>query len=326
MCLAPTHTYSKDLPIIRIKLNYCTAMGQAIKKEIAGVYATSAHSHQSWQETKGKGNAMLRRIVLTGMLIGTLVTSLPSTTFALERGDRGDDGARHSLVQHPYNVRSVPGTLQTEIDALKTQVSQLTATVSQLTGTNTSLQTALRTALTEINALQGRVVTLEAKPSGGVLNLEKYVTINTNPINGVAGPHILITGANVHVRSGAGATDDRLSVGGSLTGLGNLIIGYNEPNTTGPVRTGSHNLVGGSFNAFSSTGGLVFGLRNTLSGPYAAIFSGEANTASGTNASVLGGNLNTAAGLRSTVYGGLNNMAANMNSISPTQETRPLGN
>ena len=280
--------------------------------------ATNDHNH-SWQEAKGKGNTMLRRIALTGMLIGALVVSLVSTTFALEREDRGDGAVRHSLVQHPYSVRSVLGTLQAEIDALKTQVSQLT-------GTNSSLQTVLKTAQADIVALQGRVRTLEAKQSGGVPNLEKYVTIDTNPINGVAGPHILITGANVHVRSGSGATDDRLSVGESLTGLGNLIIGYNEPNTTGPVRTGSHNLVGGSFNAFSSTGGLVFGLRNTLSGPYAAIFSGEANTASGTNASVLGGNLNTAAGLRSTVYGGLNNTAANMNSISPTQAPRPTGN
>jgi hypothetical protein len=169
---------------------------------------------------------------------------------------------------------------------------------------------------------------LEAKSATGVPNLEKYVTIDTTPINGVAGPHILITGANVHIRSGAEATDDRLSAGGRLTGLGNLIIGYNEPNSTGPVtvRTGSHNLVGGSFNSFSSTGGLVFGLRNTLSGPYAAILSGEANTASGTNASVLGGNLNIAAGLRSTVYGGLSYTALNMNSYSPQLVGIPMGN
>ena len=194
-----------------------------------------------------------------------------------------------------------------------------------MTGANTSLQTALKTAQSDIAALQGSVVKLEAKPAG-IPNLEKYVTIDANPINGVVGPHILITGANVHVRSGSGATDEHLLTGGSRTGLGNLIIGYNEPNTTGPVRTGSHNLVGGSFNAFSSTGGLVFGLRNTLSGPYSAILSGEANTASGTNASVHSGNLNTAVGLRSTVLGGLSNTATNMNSIVPSPTTtRPPG-
>ena len=297
--------------------------------------ATSAHNH-SWRETKGRGNAMLRSIVLTGMLIGTLVASLPSTTFALGRGaaplthsDEGkSDEGKHSLVQHPYSVRSVLATLQTEIDTLNAQVSRLT-------GDNTSLQAALaalKTAQADIVTLKGSVVTLqgsvvklEAKPAG-IPNLEKYVTIDTNPINGVVGPHILITGANVHVRSGSDATDDHILTGGSLTGRGNLIIGYNEPVTTGPVRTGSHNLVGGSFNSFSSTGGLVFGLHNTLSGPYSAILSGEANTASGTNASVHSGNLNTAVGLRSTVLGGLSNTATNMNSIVPSPTTtRPPG-
>ena len=329
MCLALTQAYSKGLPIVRIKVNYYTVMGQATKREVGGMDATSAHIHHSWQETRGKGNVMLRRIVLTGMLIGTLVASLPSATFALDRGGKGDDKeGRHSLVQQPYSnngathgVRHILATLQTEgdaLDALKTQVSQLTETVNGLTVANISLQTALKTAQSDIVALQGR--------PAGIPNLEKYVTIDTNPINNVVGPHILITGANVHVRSGSGATDEHLSTGGSLTGLGNLIIGYNEPNITGPVRTGSHNLVGGSFNAFSSTGGLVFGLRNTLSGPYSAILSGEANTASGTNASVHSGNLNTAVGLRSTVLGGLNNTATNMNSIVPSPTTtKPPG-
>jgi hypothetical protein len=260
------------------------------------------------------GIAMLRGTVLVGLLMSTVLISLPTPTFALERDDEG----RHSLVQHPYSVRSLLTTLQTEVDVLKTQLSLLT-------GTNTSLQTALRTAQADIVTLQGRVKALEAKPSGGIPNLDRYVTIDTNPINGVAGPHILITGANVHVRSGSGFTDDNISGGGTLTGLGNLIIGYNESNPSGQPRTGSHNLVGGSFNSFSSTGGMVFGLRNTLSGKYATIVTGDSNTASGVNASVLGGNLNVASGLRSTVYGGLNNTAANMNSYSPLQGI-PVGN
>jgi hypothetical protein len=264
--------------------------------------------------TAANGITMLRGTVLVGLLMSTVLTSLPPPTFALEREDEG----RHSLVQHPYGVRSLLTTLQTEVDVLKTQLSLMT-------GTNTSLQTALRTAQADIVTLQVRVKALEAKPSGGVLNLERYVTIDTNPINGVVGPHILITGANVHVRSGSGFTDDNISGGGTLTGLGNLIIGYNESNPSGQPRTGSHNLVGGSFNSFSSTGGMVFGLRNTLSGKFATIVTGDSNTASGVNASVLGGNLNVASGLRSTVYGGLNNTAANMNSYSPLQGI-PVGN
>ena len=171
------------------------------------------------------GITMLRGTVLVGLLMSSVLTSLPTTTFALERDDEG----RHSLVQHPYSVRSLLTTLQTEVDVLKTQLSLLT-------GTNTSLQTALKTAQADIVTLQVRVKALEAKPSGGVPNLERYVTIDTNPINGVAGPHILITGANVHVRSGSGVTDDNVSGGGTLTGLGNLIIGYNESNPLWPTK------------------------------------------------------------------------------------------
>ena len=152
--------------------------------------------------------------------------------------------------------------------------------------------------------------------------------VSTDSINGVTGPHILITGANVHIRSGSDATDDHFSATGRLTGLGNLIIGYNEPNTTGSVRTGSHNLVGGSLNAFSSTGGLVFGHGNTLSGPYSAILSGEANIASGTNASVIDGYGNKATGLDTTVLGGKGNIVStDYYSVpaSPIQTTRPPG-
>jgi hypothetical protein len=250
---------------------------------------------------------------LTAILLGSVMAGLFIPFLAHAK----DKDARHSLVQHPYNVQ----TLQSQIELLQTQMGLLT-------GTNTSLQTALKTAQTEIAALQTRVKTLEAKPAGGgIPDLERYIQIETNPINGLTGPHILITGANVHIRSGSGATDDHYSVSGNLTGLGNLIVGYNEVNPTGPPRTGSHNLIGGSFNSFTSTGGLVFGLRNTLSGQYAAVLSGESNTASGVYAAVLGGNLNTASGLRSTVYGGLGNTAGNINSYAPLQDRpAPGGN
>ena len=280
--------------------------------------ATNHHIH-SRRTTNG---VTLRGAVMMGLLISIFPVAFPSTTFALGRdGDgRGDEG-RHSLVQHPYSVRSVLTTLQAEIDALKVQVSQLTVTNNQVTVANTSLQAALRAAQANISALQVSVKTFEAKSASGVPNLEKYVTIDTNPINGVVGPHILITGANVHVRSGSGFTDDNISGSGTLTGLGNLIVGYNEHSTG--LRTGSHNLVGGSLNSFNSVGGMVFGLRNTLSGEYAAIVSGDTNTASGMNASVLGGYGNMASGLRSTVYGGLGQTAGNMNSYAPLQGARP---
>ena len=54
--------------------------------------------------------------------------------------------------------------------------------------------------------------------------LADFVFVEYDSINGLAGPHVIFEGANFHVRSGYGATNDW----GSLSGLGNLIIGYNE--------------------------------------------------------------------------------------------------
>ncbi len=49
--------------------------------------------------------------------------------------------------------------------------------------------------------------------------------MDTGTLNGLAGPNILITGANVHIRSGSGTT------GGFENGKANLIVGYNEANS-----------------------------------------------------------------------------------------------
>jgi hypothetical protein len=59
-------------------------------------------------------------------------------------------------------------------------------------------------------------------------------------MNGLKGPHVIFTGVNVHILSGAGMTND----GKAPRGLGNLIIGYNElvPGYDN-LRTGYHNLV-----------------------------------------------------------------------------------
>lgn len=58
-----------------------------------------------------------------------------------------------------------------------------------------------------------------------LLALADHVTIVPGIVNGLRGPHVMFEGVNVHIRSGSGSTSD----GGSPVGLGNLIIGYNEP-------------------------------------------------------------------------------------------------
>ena len=158
---------------------------------------------------------------------------------------------------------------------------------------------------------------------------------------------LMVTGRNVQIVSGSGATDDN----GSLTGLGNLIIGYNEtgvieaPPWSGFVRTGSHNLVIGVDHSYESYGGLVAGQGNRISGisavvsggmhnwasyrgtsvsggwsntagnagvggPFASVSGGHRNTAVGNGTSVSGGEQNTASDRISSVSGGRQNTAS----------------
>jgi len=83
--------------------------------------------------------------------------------------------------------------------------------------------------------------------------------LNAMTFDGAAN-EVVITGANLRIVNGLGSTL-------TTNGLGNLIVGYNElrqefggcSGSTGPFctdsRTGSHNVVVGRANNFSSFGG-----------------------------------------------------------------------
>jgi hypothetical protein len=140
-----------------------------------------------------------------------------------------------------------------------------------------------------LSALQSRIAALEAKLSGLTRS----------------GNDIIITGANLHIRSGSGSTS------GTINGLGNLTVGYNELRVFDDnIRTGSHNLIVGTNHNYSSYGGIVFGNGNTISGSYASVSGGLYNTASGGNASVSGGFNNQANAPYSSVSGGDGNNAS----------------
>jgi hypothetical protein len=107
---------------------------------------------------------------------------------------------------------------------------------------------------------------------------------------GVAGkPTIQFSGVNVQVISGAGKTD------AAVNGEGNLVIGYDDNSELG-LQTGSHNLIIGDEQAFTSYAGLIAGQHNSVSAPYASVTGGRANAASGTGSSVSGGVLDSANG------------------------------
>jgi hypothetical protein len=123
-----------------------------------------------------------------------------------------------------------------------------------------------------------------------VLPFVKYVAA------GVGGkPTIEFTHVNVEVNNGLGMT-------ASANGLGNLIVGYDE--TEGAEQTGSHNLVLGEDQTFTSFGGLIAGAGNKISGPFASVAGGFGNTAQGEGASISGGNQNFAGGSYGAWVGG----------------------
>jgi len=172
--------------------------------------------------------------------------------------------------------------------------------------------------------LAERVAELEAQVEE-LSAILQFVYVETEEINSLAGPHVIIEGANVHVRSGSGDTSDACDDRDpdfpnceSLTGLGNLIIGYNEKHRFGgrpepeEVRTGSHNLVVGVDHSYSSYGGFVAGKRNAVTGESASVCGGINGKASGSYSSVSGGNINVASGLGASVSGGNRNVASGL--------------
>ncbi len=202
--------------------------------------------------------------------------------------------------QQPLSAQQTGG-----LPDLEKRLAALETKVADLAQVNTS-QAA------EIAALKQRVSQAEAKLV--------YVSVE--------GTEMSITGANLNIRNGLGATngnpDDPLNFTlTAVNGLGNLVVGYNQGHS-GVDRGGSHYLVVGDFNSYSSFGGIAAGWNNLASGPYASTLGGRSNDAEaefssivggafnltdGSTASILGGNANTASDIDATVCGGSGNKA-----------------
>jgi hypothetical protein len=219
-------------------------------------------------------------------LFGALAP-MPTMAGEEERGRQGEDER----------------TGHKEIEALEAKVASLQATVSALQ--------------TQVNTLQTHLASVQ---SNTALKLGPFINVVSGLVDGVNGPHIYFTGANIHIVSGSGSTGDN----GTPRGLGNLIIGYDEdpknyvdssPGGELPLspgdRGGSHNLVIGAANRFTQAafGGLVVGTANTIEGYGESVSGGLRNTASGAFASVSGGGFNTAFQIYTSVSGGAGNTA-----------------
>ena len=133
--------------------------------------------------------------------------------------------------------------------------------------------------------------------------------------SGVGGKHTVeFSAVNLQVVDGTGAT-------ASVNGTGNLVIGYAE-NSSNRARTGSHNLIVGAQNGWTSFSDLVTGGDNQASGPNSAVFgednaatgqftldAGYGSTTSGSYSSILGGVRNVTSGAHAAILGGEYNQA-----------------
>jgi hypothetical protein len=215
---------------------------------------------------------------------------------------------------------AMPVAAEVEIQAFEAGTPARAADVNR---NFTNVKTAVELAERRLAALQERVEDLEASLEK-LMALSDAMTIQS--LNGVQ--TVTLSGINLQVINGLGLTE-------SVNGAGNIIVGYNEPNRLtdqsycsrdrnqagalledgtaciaaggvfGPVhQSGSHNLILGSQNNYSSAGAIVAGKHSTSNALYASVLGGVRNRASNFLATVLGGQENVALGNSSTVAGG----------------------
>jgi hypothetical protein len=201
--------------------------------------------------------------------------------------------------------------LSSDISTINTSITGINTSIAGVNTAITKIKTSQSHDESNILLLQGANTTINNNISA-LQSLTRYITTGID-LNGF--PAMFVTGCNVWVQDGSGSTSDG---GAALTGLGNLIIGYNASslgtNPRGDIRTGSHNLIVGDGNTYTSYGGVVFGYGNSSLAASATVTGGAFNTASGGDSSVSGGSYSTAATFYDSVSGGYVNMANGGNS------------
>jgi len=163
------------------------------------------------------------------------------------------------------------------------------------------------------SALLGYATEGWVSDQGYVEALADYVSVDTTAHT------VAFAGVNVFVQSGSGYTDDNTTgalgdASGAITGLGNLIIGYDE--SVGPDdKMGAHNLIVGFGHSYSDFGGLISGYNNVMDAPAGAVLGGQSNAVSSDFAVVVGGYSGAADAPYSVVTGGYYNDATSDYSV-----------
>jgi hypothetical protein len=274
-----------------------------------------------------------------GSVLGVFVLSLilGPTVEAQSQGVPGRIAALEAqLEQALATMAQLQASLASEASARQAADAALETSIQALTGggvTQAVLDAAVAAEAaarsTADAALQGQIDNEAAARSAldatlaPLASLATYVTVDTGTINDLAGPHIIFTGANLHIRSGHFS-------GNSYTqnGRGNLVLGYNEPSdSTFPAeRGGSHNLVVGPNHRYNFGVGLIVGGSSRLGNDGASVSGGFLNSAAGLFSSVGAGLRNDASGDFSSVAAGADNIASgNTSTVSAGQMNQATG-
>jgi len=215
-------------------------------------------------------------------------------------------------------------------------LSQLTATVVTEANTNISQQNSIDQLLNYYNTLDNSVFQIGSDliqaeseinliQANSVLSLDGYLSLGSYDGYDTA----VFEGINLQVTNGSGLPED------FNNGLGNVIIGYNENDSTAPyfclnpdyenqadcqnngsnwvrnIHTGSHNLVVGESNSYSSEGAIIAGTNNVSNYYLASVIGGANNIASGYLSNITGGYSNKTTETLTVVVGGRYNLASN---------------
>ncbi|PIE70462.1 MAG: hypothetical protein CSA22_07855 [Deltaproteobacteria bacterium] len=206
-----------------------------------------------------------------------------------------------SDIGHTHDISEITGTIpENRIDDNITRDSELEAALAKKVDLDT-VQRLIPESTNEnvdqsyVESLEKRIALLEAE-------LAKVTPLLKGMVR--AGNTLILTNMNLQIVNGKGKTE-------STNGNGNLIIGYNESKDA--KHSGSHNIVVGPDNTYTSYGGIVTGRNNAVSGKYAVAVGGENQSASGDYSGVFGGKNNKATGPHTSVSGGRNRTVAAKN-------------
>lgn len=259
-------------------------------------------------------------LAIVGLILMSQLVYADSITDTFSTGDT-------LTVATMDNIKSAVNDNDSRISALESALATLQATVANQASTIGVLQSDLTAVNTNIGNMNSSLSTVL---NSDIMDLDAYLTVTT-----VGGSKATLSGINLQIVNGLGSTD-------TINGLGNLIIGYDEVQSSfylqrcsygtysDPTscvnaghtwslshKSGSHYLVLGSENNYLQYGGLVAGFQNFVTNRYSSVTGGNGNTANGSESSVSGGRQNTASAYGSTVLGWTGVGAITVDSLHP---------